>query len=335
MLTKAKRNIAIAVTVFAVITLASLLVLRTPEPRYQGIPIHVFLDQMARNTNTSEAYTAVSKLGTNCLPYVITALAQKDSATVKKYEQVWKALPAFAQKILPSPKPVLQDVYGANIFGVFGCDFIDQDIRLLKHKSPSVRRAAAWSFTNLVRHHCFRANKAIPALIEALDDPDEPVVFNASISLMEFGPDATNAIPSLARILGNTNNHSALRAIAACDLGKIGRAAANCAPTIKLAMQSTDPYLRGQATVALWRVTGDVSTTLPVLLAAMPTVIEYNKWDWIIALGEMGPRAKAAVPQLEKELQQDKQNYILDYVKKSISQIQPEEPSTVNRPSKR
>lgn len=322
-----RRKVTIVLLIcVAIVTATSTRFLRRPEPRYQGIPIHVLLDQMARNTNTSQAYTAARELGTNCLPYVITALARNDSDSLKQYEKLRNALPAFLRRILPQPRPLLHEVFGANIFMSFGCNFIPQDIRLLQHRSRTVRRAAAFSLGSLQRSHCFKANDAIPPLIEMLDDPDPQIEWVAAYALDDFGSDATNAITSLTKITANTKNGDYLRAMAAVTLGKIGPAAITSAPTLKAATQSTTPYLRGQAAVALWRVTRDTESSLPALLAVMPSVSEQEKWDWIIALGEMGPRARAALPQLEKELTQDRENYILEYVHKSISQIQSEEP---------
>jgi len=55
----------------------------------------------------------------------------------------------------------------------------------------------------------------------------------------------------------------------------------------------------------------------------MPGTIEDSKWDWIIALGEMGPRAKAAIPQLQSELKQDHYPWVLDYVTNALKSIGP------------
>jgi len=90
------------------------------------------------------------------------------------------------------------------------------------------------------------------------------------------------------------------------------------------ALHESNAYLRGQSAVAIWRITGEVDTALPVLLQKMPTTIEDSKWDWIIALGEMGPRAEAVVPQLRTELLQDRMQWLLDYVTNALRRIDPE-----------
>ena len=83
-------------------------------------------------------------------------------------------------------------------------------------------------------------------------------------------------------------------------------------------------YLRGQAAVAIWRIGAEADTALPVLLQEMPVTVEDSKWDWIIALGEMGSRAKAAVPQLRNDLLQDKRTWVLEYVTNALIRIDPE-----------
>lgn len=107
-------------------------------------------------------------------------------------------------------------------------------------------------------------------------------------------------------------------------LGKIGPAATNALPELEAALQAPNVYLRGQAATAIWRVSGDVDTALPVLLRAMPNESEHSKWDWFIALGEMGPRAQAAIPQLKVELTQCKDIWVLKYVTNALRKIDPQ-----------
>ena len=106
-------------------------------------------------------------------------------------------------------------------------------------------------------------------------------------------------------------------------LGKIGPSAFGALPSLRAAIRVSyrdapgfqnggASYLRGQAAVAIWRIGADVETALPVLLREMPGMSEHSKWDWIIALGEMGPRAREAVPQLKSELMQDREKWVLE-----------------------
>ena len=63
---------------------------------------------------------------------------------------------------------------------------------------------------------------------------------------------------------------------------------------------------------------------LPVLLREMPGTGRPFKRDWIIALGEMGPRAKAAVPQLNAELNLSKGAWFLEHITNALNRIDPD-----------
>jgi HEAT repeat protein len=160
-----------------------------------------------------------------------------------------------------------------------------------------------------------------------LGDGDPKVRFYAAYSLKDFGVAASNAVPALRKVLtGGAGGSPAaslfyLRAIAAVALGKIGPSAVAALPELKAALLEKDSNLRGQAAVAIWRISSDVDATLPVLLQEMPRTIQESKWEWIIALGEMGPRARQAIPQLKTELKEDTYPWVLEYVTNALIKI--------------
>ncbi len=142
-----------------------------------------------------------------------------------------------------------------------------------------------------------------------------------------MGADASDAVPALTKVLANTDQTNSLfylRAAAASALGKIGSPAMSAIPELKKALQEKDSNLRGQTAVAIWRINSDIATTLPVLLEEMPRTSEHSKWDWIIALGEMGPSAVEAIPQLMRELKEDNQAWVRQYVTNALMKIDPE-----------
>lgn len=67
----------------------------------------------------------------------------------------------------------------------------------LKAAAPSVRNAAAYEIASLGPS----AKAAVPALIEALDDPDPAVRFPVTVALGEIGPDAAAAVPRLKQMM--------------------------------------------------------------------------------------------------------------------------------------
>ena len=297
------------------------------EPIYLGRPISAWLDDMAAHKATASS-AAIKNIGTNAIPYAVRNLARNDSWWRAKYKAIRPKLPKLLQKRVPELKTNLQAVEGANVFYHVGTNSLPFAIALLKHESSTVRQAAAWGLSSL-RRMSPAATAAIPALTQALDDPDRMVRFNACISLREMGADASNAVPALTRLVANSGtgpqtNDFYVRAVAAVALGKIGPAAGSAVPALKGCLQESNTYLHGQAAVAIWRISADVDTALPVILREMPATIQDSKWDWIIALGEMGPRAPAAFPVLTNELKSSSYKWVLEYVTNSLVSIDAE-----------
>jgi hypothetical protein len=323
-----KRTFAFAVGAMLCGGIVLVILWSSREPTYQGQKITAWQDDWAAGKNRTWP-EALRHIGTNALPYAVRNLALNDSRWRSNYSRLQPKMPGLLQRAFRKPKPLLKEVDGANVFFYVGSNSIPYAIAFLKHDSPTVRRAAAWGLGPL-RRQTVAANQAIPALTDALSDPDRMVRFDAALSLKEMGPAASNAVPALDRVVAytgtgpETNNLFFLRAAAAVALGKIGPAATNALLALQAALHESNAYLRGQSAVAIWRISGDVDTTLPVLLHEMPGTTEASKWDWIIALGEMGPRAQAAVPQLKVELQQDKRQWVLGYVTNALRRIDPE-----------
>ncbi|HJR50403.1 MAG TPA: HEAT repeat domain-containing protein [Gemmatimonadales bacterium] len=67
----------------------------------------------------------------------------------------------------------------------------------LKAAAPSVRNAAAYEIASLGP----AAKPAVPALIEALDDPSTTVRFPVTVALGEIGPGAAAAVPRLKQMM--------------------------------------------------------------------------------------------------------------------------------------
>lgn len=70
---------------------------------------------------------------------------------------------------------------------------LSQWIADLKELAPQTRNAAAYEIAGLGP----AAAAAVPALIEALDDPSPVVRFPVTVALGEIGPAATAAVPRL------------------------------------------------------------------------------------------------------------------------------------------
>ena len=72
----------------------------------------------------------------------------------------------------------------------------------LKAAAPQVRNAAAYEISGLGP----AAAPAVPALIEALSDPEPTVRFPATVALGEIGPAAKAAVPQLKKMMDEEIN---------------------------------------------------------------------------------------------------------------------------------
>ena len=83
----------------------------------------------------------------------------------------------------------------------------------LKAEAPQTRNAAAYEISGLGP----AAVSAVPALIQALDDPSASVRFPVTVALGEIGPAASEAVPRLKKMMDEELNDeiaaSAKRAI--------------------------------------------------------------------------------------------------------------------------
>jgi HEAT repeats/PBS lyase HEAT-like repeat len=306
------------------------------EPTYQGRSLDAWIDYYAATPLMSrydernrEFWKALHKAGTNALPYVVRSLARNDSTWYKKYCEWQLKLPKFLKKLTPPPKPLMQAMDGELAITYLGTNSIPYVITLLKHKSPTVRQVAASVLVGF-RMQTPAAKQAIPALIEALDDPNPNVCSSAVSGITLMGSDASNAVPALSKIVvdGRTNSFFwfNVRSRAASALGNIGPPAREALPELKRALQESSSLaasLRCSAAVAIWRIDKDVKTAMPVLLHEMPGVGEHKQEDWIDALAEMVPRAKEALPQLQDELKSDNNPWVRAYVTNPLLKSDP------------
>ena len=72
----------------------------------------------------------------------------------------------------------------------------------LKAVAPQTRNAAAYEISGMGP----AAVAAVPALIEALDDPEASVRFPVTVALAEIGPAAKAAVPKLKKMMDEEIN---------------------------------------------------------------------------------------------------------------------------------
>ncbi|MBI2823842.1 MAG: HEAT repeat domain-containing protein [Planctomycetia bacterium] len=171
-----------------------------------------------------------------------------------------------------------------------------------------------------------RAKTAVPALTKALADEDVEVRWRSARALGAMGGAAAAAVPSLVEHLADPE--AAVRAQSAAALGKIGVKDAAAVTALTKVVADPEPRVRRSAIQALVRAKPDPKVLIPLLLSvvedsqpevAMPAMAaladmgeqavvplvasmkdrKARYWAALV-LAELGPKAKAAVPALQK-----------------------------------
>ncbi|MFF5936652.1 HEAT repeat domain-containing protein [Streptomyces sp. NPDC012508] len=136
------------------------------------------------------------------------------------------------------------------------------------------------------------ARAAIPDARALLESESAAVSAQAALTLWSVEGDREAVLPTLTAWLG-PDATAPDRCAAARALGAIGPAAASSAPALLPGLAARDLWVRVRSAAALWRVSGDAESALPVLLAAWEEN-RHARVDIAECLAEMGPEAVEA-----------------------------------------
>jgi HEAT repeat protein len=114
------------------------------------------------------------------------------------------------------------------------------------------------------------------------------------------------------------------RARAVNDLGIFGPKAKGAAPALLVALKGKDEVLYCPAASSLARIQADPEATVPALIGRLVDRRGRGRSEVVEALGEYGPRAKAAVPALVKMLRDRSSRELIKVVPVALKQIDPE-----------
>ena len=124
-------------------------------------------------------------------------------------------------------------------------------------KAAELRAAAAWDLLQLGP----AAKDAVPSLIAALKDDDFFVRLNAAAAFGQIGPQAASAIPALISAL--TNQYRGVRFNSAYSLELLGPLAKDAIPALKVTLSDSDPEVRAKAKEALEKIEPSTSQSAP------------------------------------------------------------------------
>lgn len=165
-------------------------------------------------------------------------------------------------------------------------------------KSARAREAAAMALGA-----CYTAAAdALPALKDALKDPEFVVRFAAARAIVQIGrsenPASAAAVPVLVEGLQHTNEKVLSEASVA--LLQVGPAAKDAVPALKNLLDDKAPPVRFEAALALVGIDKtQAAGAVPALTEGLKSA-DARAGRAAKALGELGPVAKAAVPELVK-----------------------------------
>jgi HEAT repeat protein len=152
------------------------------------------------------------------------------------------------------------------------------------------------------------AKDAIPAIRQAIREsyaqervgnPDNnPMLITTYLLVTPLAQLGGDAVPLLLEFLDEENINFKRNSVEA--LGKIGPPAQKAVPALAKLLKNDDPTMRQYSARALWRIDKNTSG-IPVLVAFLRHEPYWAK-PAADALGEMGPAAKSALPELEKSL---------------------------------
>lgn len=142
----------------------------------------------------------------------------------------------------------------------FGIQAIPAFIRMLSHTCKYVRRNVVWGLGKLGPD----ALPALHALIPVLKDPDPRTATGAAQTIGAMRRAATDAVPALAEAMRGTN--VVLCRMAAKALSQVGPPAL---PTLVTHLKHHDPFVRGEAAVALGWLGAAAAPAVPHLLTLL------------------------------------------------------------------
>ncbi len=318
--------------VLAVSTLASLLFLRSPEPRHLGYPLSFWLKQLdepeaIRHPDTRFAVEALNSA-------VLSVLSRSLVAREGLIHSAWRTI----RQVFPNSSPFPHSVderrrdaaQAAEHLGNLAAPLANDLVQAFRLASEhDTRIAVARALTRIgapaipcLIPLCIDPNAATRARsIELLDiliarhgivgisAPDFATVLSTQLSVGEtnvilaatsvlhlLANDAGVAIPALLTNLEHPV--PGVRAASARTLGRTGSHALTCVPALMRRLKDADPEVQAAAASALGSFIHDAAPAVPDLTDATRSAKAPVALAAIQALGKIGPAAEAAVPQL-------------------------------------
>lgn len=298
-----------------------------------------FLDGQRDQVILARALLNIEREPNDVVPTLVKCLEQKATSKRDRIVALLGDLGPWAAPGVPALVEALDDKSGLSktsvieALGMIGppaAMAVPKLCDLLRHDEDEyVRSYAAEALGNICDP------RAVPVLIAAIEDNDAEVRWEAIYALELLGPQATEALPALVRLIKNGDEYAwaaataigaidsqgsaapvliealssedvSLRRSSAIGLGRIRSKAAAAKAALKQNLQDEDLGARVDAAEAYWLVGGEsenaVDALRSVLRSSNSWIDDYSAAD---ALAAIGPAAQAAVPDLIKCLRSE------------------------------
>ena len=208
---------------------------------------------------------------------------------------------------------------------------------LLAAQGPKARAAVPWLVEELHRPPSYvivqmaeTLHKIDPdraqgscARVADNDGPGRSVLPLRRMALCACNPRTTRALKTLIECV--TSNNINDRQQACQFLERLGKSASAAVPALRKALKDSTPANRVSAAVALWKISGDTETTVPVLLEALkpsPGNFTYVRYQAASVLGEMGPAVKTSALPVLRKFRDDPEAAVRSGVQQAIERIE-------------
>lgn len=268
------------------------------------------------------AWIILTKAAPDSVPYLVEGLKKKPDFSSELYRWFYNRFSEWLPKgkELKLPPPVSTE------------DHLQFQINVLKTIGPEAAAAAPalarivageWEFppSSLIDRSQVRAEAAsalseievgsdevVEALLDGLKDRSEKVRRRSAAALGKIPEEAEPTVPRLVELLkleGDDHQDDDVKWEVAETLGRIGGAAKAAVPALRGALKNEDVGVQRNAAMALWRITGNTTDTVPVLTEMLRKKGPNSEWIVFGAakrLGRMGRAAKGASESLRELL---------------------------------
>jgi len=285
-----KRRFAIVGAV-ALIIVSALVFWLNRGPRYEGKPPGYWVEQLLHDN--AKARQALQKIGPAAVPALAEAVSRRRGRVWAQLEAWRPMLPAFiARKIPRRALDQLLQERAIEVLYQFGPTAAPA-VPALVGVDASLNDFIGFGAAGLAHATLQQIGPAgLPYFIRTLQSNDPKIRAKAASYIGHLGPAAGAAAPALAKALKDAI--PAVRSSAVIALAQIGPPASAALPELEAALLLDDDYFRLQAIDALWKVSRESETTVPILIKILSDRNNPNRAGAAILLGEMGSAAKAA-----------------------------------------